>query len=91
VVCGFLEIGVFCRGVCTKKKGHASGCGTLGMRDHPGNFALRASLHEPTLERAILDCAASFQEQVGWLFRCGLFRGLCFLLLFLVGPLKVCS
>lgn len=38
-----------------------------------------------------LDCAASFQGQMGWLLRCELFRGLCFLLLFLVGPLKVCS
>lgn len=90
MTCGFLEIAVFCRGMRTKKKGHASGCPTLGMHDHPGNFALRASLHEPTLERVISDCAASFQEQVGWLFRCGLLRGLCFLLLFLVGLLKVC-
>ena len=75
MTCGVLEIAVFCRGMRTKKKGHASGCGTLGLRDHPGNFALHASLHEPALERAIFGYAISFQEQVGWLFRCGLFRG----------------
>ena len=74
----------------TKKKGHASGYPTLGMHDHPGNSALRASLHATTLELQFWTVLPDFQEQVVWLFRYGLFQGLCFLLLFSVGLLKVC-
>lgn len=63
MTCGFWRLRSSVEG-CVPRKGHASGCPTLGMQDHPRNFALHASSHEPTLERVVLDCAASFQEQV---------------------------